>query len=142
MAWSVFAFPAEGGGLHETTGREPDQGGPDDRGGDPDAIAGDPKRSGRRRKPSNPWRLCRPIEGRFRRSDRLARERALDPQPRFADVAQTPLRIALEAAAEQLAQARRHLRGQPAEVDFFSHHRRERVDDALAGEQPLAGEHL
>jgi hypothetical protein len=68
--------------------------------------------------------------------------RIRERQPRVADVAQPVLRVALEAAADELAHARRQPGRQPPEVDLLAQHRRERVDHAPLGEQALARQHL
>jgi hypothetical protein len=61
---------------------------------------------------------------------------------RFADVAQALLRIALEAARQQLAHARRRGGRQRREIDRLGEDGRDDVADGFAVEEPAAREHF
>ena len=80
------------------------------------------------------------------RSDRVGRhdlgERLLDLDPRVADVAQAAARILLQAASEQVPDARRRRRREKLPARLRRHDRREDVRRRLSGECPAAGQHL
>ena len=63
---------------------------------------------------------------------------ALQLETRVADVAQPPLRVALEAAREKGAHARRHVRRERASVELAREDGRDRVRHGLALEQARA----
>ena len=62
--------------------------------------------------------------------------------PRLADVAEPGLGVALEAALEQPAEARRGRGGKRSPGDRLLDHRGQDVRDRLAVEEPAAGQHL
>jgi hypothetical protein len=84
-----------------------------------------------------PDRSCRDWFGALRR---IGRRRQHDP--RFAGIAEPLLRIALEAAAQQFAHARRRRGRQGRQVGFARHHEAQRFDDGIGGEERPSGQHL
>ena len=100
---------------------------------------------GRRACGDNPGQPRRLRPGGDRRRLGVARGSGSDllqHDARIGDVVQAVLRIALEAAAQELADRRRRLRGQPRKIDLRLEHSGEGLGDAVAAEQRAAGEHL
>ena len=72
----------------------------------------------------------------------LPGQQLVDRDPRVADIVQTVLGVALEAASEQAPQLPWDRRGQRLPVDLLPQNRSEHVAHGVAGEERTAGEHL
>ena len=68
-------------------------------------------------------------------------QHVLDPDPRFANIAEPPLGVFFEAAAEQSLDRRRQIR-QRVPFQVFLEHTRQGDRDVVAVERAPAGEHL
>ena len=69
-------------------------------------------------------------------------QKILEIQPSVRDVVQTPTRVALETAAQQLDEPARGRRRERLPIGFVLEHRSQGLGGGLLGEQFRAGQHL